>query len=157
MSAYKYSWTKRYSVKAQIVGEIIEKLPDRSAESLVKEARKSSSPIHSLFEWDNTRAAQEYRLLQARVMIASLRVEVISEDRKPQQVSAFVSRANKSETYVPTLEADDDDLSAAESRCYQQMQSFREKWKGLQFARTVIDAISDIDRSVKRKRGRKAA
>lgn len=155
---YKYSWTRGYAVDAQVVGEIVEKLPQRTADELLKAASSSRSPLHSQFEWDDTRAAQQYRLVQARVMISSLRVEVVSLDHKVQQVTAFVRNADRTGSYVPTLEADADDLSDAELRCWQQMKAFRERWKGLGFARAVIDAIQAVDRSAsRRKAARKSA
>ncbi len=154
---YKYSWTRSYSVGAQVVGEIVERLPKRTAEELLKEASKERSPLHSQFEWNDTRAAQQYRLVQARVMIASLRVEVVSLDNKVEQVTAFVRNADRTGSYVPTLEADADDMSDAELRCWQQMKVFKERWKGLQFARTVVQAIESVDRAAsKRKPSRKA-
>lgn len=157
MKKNRYSWTRGYSVPAQTVGEIVEKLPQRTAESLLKEASKSSSPLHGQFEWNDSLAAQQYRLVQARVMIASLRVEVVDVDQKVEHVMAFVRTADRSGHYVPSLEADDDDLGEAELRCWQQMKAFRERWKGLQFARAVVQAIEAVDRvASKRKPSRKA-
>lgn len=154
---YKYSWTRAYSVSAQTVGQIVEKLPRKTAEELLRVASDRKSPLHSQFEWDDSLAAQQYRLVQARVMISSLRVEVVSVDQKVQQVTAFVRTADRAGGYVPVLEADDDDLSDAEHRCWLQMKAFRERWKGLGFARTVVQAIEAVDRSAsKRKPSRKA-
>jgi hypothetical protein len=45
-------------------------------EELVKAARRHESPIHHLFEWDNSRAAAKYRLEQARSIMRSVVVEV---------------------------------------------------------------------------------
>jgi hypothetical protein len=64
-----YKITKKYSEK--VVNEIfrIYKEKGLSAEMLVKEAEKKSSPLHSLFQWDEKRAAHQWRLQQARVII----------------------------------------------------------------------------------------
>lgn len=156
MKQYTYSWTKQYSVSAQIAGEIIQKLPQRTAEALLEQAANPASPLHASFEWNNTRAAQQFRLVQARCMINSLRVEVISGDRKPQKVAAFVAKSDRGGHYLPTLEADENELSAAELRCWQQMKAFRERWKSLQFAREVVEMIAAVERRVARRK-RKAA
>lgn len=42
-------------------------------EDVVEEARKRDSPIHDLFEWNNTEAARKYRLVQAAQLIRSVR------------------------------------------------------------------------------------
>ncbi len=149
--SYKYSWSRKYSVDPQVVGEIIESMPESTASNLIKEARKKRSPLHSIFEWDDTEAAREYRLMQARMLIRSLQVEVINSKQEPEQVVAFVKDINQHGGYVPVFEADPESISSAESDCYKQMVSFKRKWKSLELARTVCDAINDIDRSMKRK------
>src|SRR3972149_10762515 len=46
--------------------------------------RNRSSGLHSCFQWDDSRAAEQYRLWQARELIVS--VEVVYEDGKRRQV-----------------------------------------------------------------------
>lgn len=64
----------------------LEKIRARNAgllrpDDVVKDARSESSPLHSLFEWDNSKAAHQHRLYQARDLIASVRVEVTTSTR----------------------------------------------------------------------------
>jgi len=47
-------------------------------------------PLHKRFEWNNTKAAHEYRLAQARQMIRVL-VEYIPIDNESKEVRVFVS------------------------------------------------------------------
>lgn len=50
-----------------------------SASQLVEAARPKKSPIHDAFQWDDSKAAAEHRLLQARQWIK--RVKIIVEDK----------------------------------------------------------------------------
>lgn len=43
---------------------------------VVKAARDEDSPLHSSFEWDDTEAAQKYRLHQARALIRTVKLMV---------------------------------------------------------------------------------
>ena len=43
---------------------------------VVKDASDESSPLHSYFTWDDTEAAHQYRLDQARTLIRNVKVEV---------------------------------------------------------------------------------
>lgn len=156
MTKYKYSWTRKYSVPAQVVGEILQSLPSRSADELLKVARSRRSPIHDCFEWDDSVAAHQHRMNQARTMINSLEVEVVVADRKPSTVMAFIKQG-KSHLYVPTLEADQDDLTAAEAKCLDHMRQFKSRWKGIALARSVIAEISAIEVQTARRRKRKTA
>lgn len=61
--------------------------------AVVDAARDPESPLHQYFDWDDTTAAHEYRLSQARNLIAS--VEIISDTRRestPVFVSLLVDR-----------------------------------------------------------------
>lgn len=45
-------------------------------DAVVEDARNVASPLHDLFEWDDSKAAHEYRLDQARAIIRTVRVVV---------------------------------------------------------------------------------
>lgn len=68
---------------------------------VVDEARDPGSPIHRLFLWDDAEAGERYRLAQARIIINSVRVEFLGEQREAYlnvrtKVENVTSRA-----YVP--------------------------------------------------------
>ena len=56
---------------------------------VVKDAADPDSPLHSVFEWDDTKAAHQYRLDQARDLI-TVYVEVLPGERK-DPVQVYVS------------------------------------------------------------------
>lgn len=58
---------------------------------VVEAAREENSPLHSHFEWDDSEAAQQYRLVQARNLIRVC-VEYIDNGKQEKMlVHAFVS------------------------------------------------------------------
>lgn len=56
--------------------------------AVVEAARPADSILHERFEWDDTEAAEQYRLWQARQLI---RCSVVIEPRTETTVRAFVS------------------------------------------------------------------
>lgn len=57
------------------------------AEVVVQRAENPLSPLHKFFTWDNDKAAEEWRMMQARYLIRSFRIEI-----EPLQIiPAFVS------------------------------------------------------------------
>lgn len=152
---YKYSWSKTHLADAQAVGEVYQRCgPD---EVVLEAAADLASPLHGLLEWDDKTAGHQHRLMQVRQIRASLRVEIVDTKGTVQYVQAFVMTADRTGGYVPTLEADEDDLTANESRCWQQMQAFRARWKGLQFARLVVSAIDSTTKTAARRAPKKRA
>lgn len=153
---YKYAWSnKRFPVAAQVFGEFYYSLKKRTEEELVKAARSKRSPVHGLFEWNDRKAAHEMRLVQARVMINSLQVEIITPKGRPGQVLAFI-RSSSLGRHVPTMEAAREDLTEAMRQCWKDMLRFRKRYKHLEIAGPVIAAIEDVDRRLRRTQ-RKAA
>ncbi|MCK9505893.1 MAG: hypothetical protein M0Q95_17155 [Porticoccaceae bacterium] len=57
--------------------------------SVVEAAKDRKSPLHSWFCWDDSEAAERYRIIQARELIRSVKVEI--GDQTPREVRAFVS------------------------------------------------------------------
>ena len=51
-----------------------------TAEAVLNDAKKKTSPLHELFEWDDEKAGDLYRLQQARFIINE--VKVVIEDKE---------------------------------------------------------------------------
>lgn len=50
-------------------------------DAVLQDARSKSSPLHDQFEWDDSEAAKQWRLSQARELIRSVRIEIQTETR----------------------------------------------------------------------------
>lgn len=55
-------------------------------DAVVRDARNEASPLHKCFTWDDTEAAAKWRLHEARELIASVRVEIRTEQREVSTV-----------------------------------------------------------------------
>jgi len=53
-----------------------------TAETVVRAAAAPNHPLHDHFEWDDTEAGQQWRLHQARMLIAQVRVVVTTSTKK---------------------------------------------------------------------------
>jgi phage pi2 protein 07 len=51
-----------------------------TAESVIAEAKKKKSPLHELFEWDDTIAGEKWRLQQARVFINEVKILIDTKE-----------------------------------------------------------------------------
>ena len=84
-------------VAAQLVGERLECLRAKSRgeltpERVIIDARNPTSPLHPLFEWDESEAAHQYRLVQARALIRAVIVRYRpAPGEAPRKVVAFVN------------------------------------------------------------------
>jgi len=58
----------------------IKKEKGLTAETIVEEAKNKKSCLHDLFVWDDTKAAHQWRLQQARVFINEIKILVDSKE-----------------------------------------------------------------------------
>jgi hypothetical protein len=94
----KYEWNEgtRLNVDANIAGKELERIEKRDSgvirpEVLVSESRPKKAPLHPCFTWDDAKAAELYRLGEARLIIRSIRVlEVFEGNQEPQPIRGFV-------------------------------------------------------------------
>lgn len=61
-----------------------------SPETVVDAARNPKSALHSKFEWDDSEAAHQYRLWQARNLLRVV-VEIVDDGKDKTPVNVFVS------------------------------------------------------------------
>ena len=106
-----YQWKSGAHMKAdaQKVGEELEQIEHRDAATVVAVARKhKKSELHKCFTWDDTEAAEEYRLEQARRVCRFIvtDVDVVGEDGKESKTVKI--RVYES-VQLQTDEDDDDD------------------------------------------------
>ena len=91
-----YYWKdgSRLHGDADTVGRELEALHEEhgtiSAELVLEAATPKKSTLHDYFEWDNSAAAHEYRLEQARLLVRSIVVKIERDDSAPVTTRAFV-------------------------------------------------------------------
>lgn len=92
----------REAIRARLA-EIEERNGGRlTPRDVVADARDPDSPLHSCFEWDTERAADAYRIEQARSLITSVRLVVRTETRAIKTVYYVrdPEAANREQGYV---------------------------------------------------------
>lgn len=74
-------------------------------QNVVADARNRNSPLHDIFEWDDAKAADQYRLEQARELIRSVKIEVVTEERTVSTIRYIrdPTLAAKEPGYVETM------------------------------------------------------
>lgn len=115
---------------------------------VVEFARDESTALHGCFQWDDTAAAHQYRLWQARKVIA-VHVDVIHADARPFRVwvSPSSDRKKQGGGYRNTGKV----LSDAEQRAeliadaLRELRHFREKFRTIkQELAPIFEAIEDV-------------
>ena len=107
-----YRWNAyQYKVSAETAGSVMEQIErERGSvdkESFLEASRPEDSPTHAIFEWDDSVAAEKYRLTQSAECIRNIRIEIeevptqevqlklkLSDaDEEPQKPNKYTARA----------------------------------------------------------------
>ena len=148
----QYEWHGfSYKVNAQVVGEEIERLEQKNGKvtpaEMVKEAKPKKSPLHNLFEWDDKKAADAYRLQTARQVLCAL--YVVNPDRPKER--AFVNVELRAETrqgtFVNVNAAMTDEITRdiVLQNAISELKAFKNKYKRLSELAKVFEAIDSLE------------
>lgn len=115
---------------------------------VVEAARPKASPLHSRFEWSDTKAAQEYRLLQARQLIR-VTVDVLpggSDTEERIWVSLPADRVETGGGYRPlvTVLSDSELRKQLLAGALEEMEYFTQKYQRLEELAGVFAAIRKV-------------
>ena len=152
MSAYSYEFgvQRVYKVDANVFGEMLESMERNGAEitprSVLDIAKNPDSPIHDDFEWDDTVAAEKYRLEQARRMIVCLKRVDAEEVQKDYKLRAVVSTPGGNNVYVPlqTALGREDYKAHLLKQAKNDSEIFLAKYRKLEELSAVVGAMTEF-------------
>lgn len=109
-----YNWKMKGLAKRvdpSIAAEELKRIQDIygsiTPEILVKEAKKRNSPLHKIFEWNDSKAAENYRLQQARILLNNIQVSIIT-DNEVKNISVYeVTSVKEGYKSIDTFSPDD--------------------------------------------------
>ena len=154
---YEYREGWHPSVDANTVGGVMEEIESRNgtitSELFLEASRAEDSPTHDVFDWDDSSAAEKYRLHQAAKTICAIRVVVRTEkerDKPPEMTRAFVNIVEDGSRKAHYMNVSDA-LSNEETRCavlaraMRELRSFQEKYSALSELAEVFAAIDNVE------------
>jgi len=121
--------------------------------NVVDAARAKSSPLHSSFEWDDTEAAEKWRLEQARRLIrVTVTLVPLKKGAQPHQ-RAFVSLTSdrkKGGGYRATVNVMTDEEQRREllDDARAELASFKRKYGKLIELAKVFEAIDEVENTL---------
>jgi hypothetical protein len=96
-------------------------------EIIVNESKNPKSVLHPIFEWDDNKAAFNYRLQQARILLNNIQITVTSDGESKEisvfEVTSFKDGYKSIDTFSP------DDIEYVKSGILQQLNYLKVKLK----------------------------
>ena len=110
---------------------------------VLDEARDEEHPLHSRFDWDDTTAAEKWRLNQAHELIQSVKVSYRDGHGKSQEIRQFHAVRREQEfVYEPLDEIAKDDIGSQIL-----LRDMERDWKALKRRYQHVSAFFDLVRA----------
>ena len=160
----KFSWRKGYSYKvdAETVGGVLETIEKRDGEvstrAFLDYSRPEESETHSMFEWDDSIAAEKYRLRQAAQIINQLEVRFEQEEAAEQAVEVVPAYVNTMQKTLHSPARFVNIVSAMEDQemrrhvifnAVRELTSFRNKYQKLSCFAKLFKAVDETIEELK--------
>lgn len=148
----KYEWKLPgvVPVSAETAGAEFERIYAKygklDSEIVVEESKAESSPLHACFEWDDAKAASEYRRTQASHMIRLLVTTAETTDTKDVvPVRAFVTTKESGFQPLTVVLQSPNMYDEMMRNALNELKSFRRKYETLKALTPVFDAIAEVE------------
>ena len=145
-----YQWKngshiKSDAEKAGKMCEELEKTVGLTAETLLEANKDENAPLHNEFEWDDTKAAHQYRLTQSRHIINCLCYKADGKETK-EPVRAFFNVVAKTSNYESTTKiiSSKDKYQMLLEQAYKELQAFTSKYQSLKELNGVFKEIKKL-------------
>jgi len=129
------------SVKTYLDKHFGKKVP--TPEEVLEIAKDEKSAIHSYFEWDDKKAAKQYRLFQARSLI-----KIVLIEDSPREIPSYeylkIESGNNLGSYFSNNEESHSFEDLMIPSALSELKSFKERYKNHIKLVPVIDAINQL-------------
>lgn len=110
---------------------------------MIEKARNEQSELHKCFEWNDTIAAEKYRLQQARVVLSMLVFKPKTEEEQPVRIFSLTTEKS---TYQPTKSflVQADEYQDLLKRALAELETFKRKYSTLNELEAVFKAMETL-------------
>ena len=110
---------------------------------VLEKAKDETTELHKCFEWNDSIAAEKYRLEQAKNIIRML---VYKKENKEQQVVRYYAKTETKHVYQPTKQflGQEDEYQGLLRRALAELEAFKNKYHTLTELENIFEAMEMI-------------
>lgn len=129
----------------KVADEIIAIGEEATPAQILEKARDEATELHKCFTWDDTVAAERWRLQEARTIVRLLVIERKEDDPEPVR-QFFKIGAEHDAGYKQTvlIVRDQDEYKALLRQAKAELETFRHKYRALAELEGVFEAIDKL-------------
>lgn len=123
--------------------EICEDLDSATPQAVLERARDESSELHKCFTWDDSIAAERWRISEARLVTRQLVIKEVEVPKDRPEIRLFYKTDNES-GYKPTeiIVRKEDEYKKLLASAYAELRAFKRKYSMLKELQEIFDLIN---------------
>ena len=127
----------------KVADEIARICPEPKPEQIVERARDSTTELHKCFDWNDTTAAEKWRIHQARQIVCHLVFKRPESEREKPPIRIFYKNKGD-EGYKPTtfIMQNKSEYDALLEQAYAELHRFKEKYHTLSELEEIMALIA---------------
>ena len=130
---------------ADEIMEICEELESATPQQIIEKARDSNTELHKCFTWDDTEAAEKWRISEARAVVRNLKIIEQKPDKQiePTTIRVFYKTDNVS-GYKPTklILKKPDEYKTLVERCRSELLAIKQKFNSISEYEEIWEMIN---------------
>ena len=122
--------------------EICDDVESASPQAILEKARDESTELHKCFTWDDSIAAEKWRINEARLVTRQLVIKEVEVPKDRPEVRLFYKTDSES-GYKPThiIVQQEDEYKLLLARAYAELRAFKQKYSMLEELREIMELI----------------
>lgn len=122
--------------------EICDGIKSASPQAILEKARDESTELHKCFTWDDSIAAEKWRITEARLVTRQLVIKEVEVPKDRPEVRLFYKTDNES-GYKPTeiIVQKEDEYKQLLANAYRELRAFKAKYSMLKELQEIFDLI----------------
>ncbi len=112
-------------------------------EEVLRRAKDPNTELHKCFEWDDSIAAEKYRIEQARMVLRQIVYVEVKKDAAPVRVFQ-ISREQRVYTPTKLIVKQPDEYQALLKRALMELEAFKRKYKTLGELEEIFGDIDEL-------------
>lgn len=122
--------------------EICDDIESASPQAILEKARDETTELHRCFTWDDSIAAEKWRINEARLVTRQLVIKEVEVPKDRPEIRLFYKTDNES-GYKPThiIVQQEDEYKQLLARAYSELRAFKQKYSTLEELQEIFELI----------------
>lgn len=135
--------TGYYKADANLVAQEIMSIENATPQNILEAAKNPDSELHKCFTWDNTIAAEKWRLYEARKVVCSLVIADKKNNQEPTNIRILHKTNGNGYKPIQFIVQQKDEYQKLLERAFEELRAFKTKYSSLSELEEIMSLIDE--------------